>query len=66
MSRLLMVMMRATWFNWSGSLSERAAALDRHGVGSPLAAAVGWLAHGSRVTEAEQQLGLTVQHCHRW
>ncbi len=57
-------------------LSERAAALSGYGVGSPLAAeqlmfsrrvspvaaAVGWLFHGSRATEVEQRQGMTAEY----
>ena len=57
-------------------LLERARALGRYGVGSPLAveqmrfsrrvspvaAAVGWLVHGSQVTEAERHRGMTAEY----
>lgn len=57
-------------------LLSRAVALDSYGVGAPLtvpqlrfsrsvssqAVAVGWLVHGSKVTEVEQQRGMTAWH----
>ena len=69
---------RARWVDGPtrAQLLERATELGRYEIGaplgvtqmgfsrrvSPLAAAVGWLAHGSQATDSEQQHGLTAEY----